>query len=66
MTANPHRTTLAQQTAVVILVAGQGTRMQDARTAKVCFEIDGVAAINRTISTFMKKQFRKLCVVVGD
>ena len=63
--AEPARTTLAEQTAVVILAAGKGTRMQDEGTAKVCFEIDGIAAINRTIATFVKKNFRKFCVVVG-
>ncbi len=34
-------------------------------TAKVCFEIDGVPAINRLITTFKKQGFSKFLVVVG-
>ena len=32
---------------------------------KVCFEIDGIPAINRTISTFKKVGFKKFVLVVG-
>ncbi len=56
---------LIQQTAVVILAAGKGTRMGRADCPKVCFEIDGVPAINRTIRTFKKLRFGKFVIVVG-
>ena len=59
------RKSLAQQTMVVILAAGKGMRMGDINTAKVCFEIDGISAITRTITTFKKKKFSKFCIVVG-
>lgn len=57
---------LAEQTVLVILAAGKGTRMSSRYMAKVCFEIDGVPAINRLISTFKKKRFAKFLVVVGS
>ena len=57
---------IAERTVVVILAAGKGTRMGQADMAKVCFEIDGVAAINRTIATFKKKKFNKFLLVVGS
>jgi len=60
------------QTVVVILAAGQGKRMggaglapAQAGIAKVCFEIDGVPAINRLITTFKKQGFGKFLVVIG-
>ena len=52
------------QTIVVILAAGQGKRM-GSNAAKVCFEIDGVPAINRLITTFKKQGFSKFLVVIG-
>jgi len=55
---------IAEQTVVVVLAAGQGRRM-GGNTAKVCFEIDGVPAINRLITTFKKQGFTRLLVVVG-
>lgn len=56
---------IANETAVIILAAGKGTRMgEDA--AKVCFEIDGVPAINRTLATFKKSGFKKFVLVVGS
>ncbi|MHC4160325.1 MAG: NTP transferase domain-containing protein [Planctomycetota bacterium] len=57
---------LAGQTVVVILAAGKGTRMGSRYMAKVCFEIDGVSAINRLVLTFKKKYFTKFLVVVGS
>ena len=57
---------ITSQTVVVILAAGKGTRMGRADMAKVCFEIDGVAAINRTIRTFRKLGFESFMLVVGS
>ncbi len=57
---------IAQQTMVIILAAGKGTRMGRSDMAKVCFEIDGVPAINRLIETFKKNRFEKFMVVVGS
>ncbi len=57
---------IASQTVVVILAAGKGSRMGRADLAKVCFEIDGVAAINRTIRTFRKLGFESFMLVVGS
>lgn len=57
---------LAEQTVVVILAAGKGTRMGREDVAKVCFEIDCVPAINRIIETFKKNRFEKFLVVVGS
>jgi len=56
---------LVNKTAVIILAAGQGTRMGNEELPKVCFEIDGEPAINRTISTFKKAGFRNFVLVVG-
>jgi len=58
--------TLADSTVVVILAGGKGTRMGKADMAKVCFEIDSVPAINRTISTFKSKRFNKFLLIVGS
>ena len=57
---------MAENTVVVILAAGKGTRMRNADMAKVCFEIDSVPAINRTISTFKSKRFNKFLLIVGS
>jgi N-acetylgalactosamine kinase len=57
---------LVEQTIVVILAAGKGTRMGSPDLGKVCFEIDGVPAINRIISVFKRKRFEKFLVVVGS
>lgn len=57
---------MASQSVVVILAAGKGTRMGRADLAKVCFEIDGVPAINRTIRTFRKLGFESFLLVVGS
>lgn len=53
------------QTVVVILAAGKGTRMGRADTAKACFEIDGVPAINRMLRTFRTLGFERFMLVVG-
>jgi len=55
---------ITDQTVVVILAAGQGKRM-GGNAAKVCFEIDGVPAINRLITTFRKQGFNNFLVVIG-
>ncbi|HPS54693.1 MAG TPA: sugar phosphate nucleotidyltransferase, partial [Sedimentisphaerales bacterium] len=57
---------IAQQTMVVILAAGKGTRMGNSDFAKVCFEIDSVPAINRTIATFKQAGFMRFLLVVGS
>ena len=64
MRADEHKG-IVEQTAVVILAAGKGTRMGKPDLAKVCFEIDGVPAINRVISTFKERGFSGFLVVVG-
>ncbi len=65
MEANANKS-LAEQTVVVILAAGKSTRMGREDAAKVCFEIDGVPAINRIIETFKRNRFDKFLVVVGS
>ena len=57
---------LPQQTVVVILAAGKGTRMGRPDLGKVCFEIDGVPAINRIIGVLKRKRFDKFLLVVGS
>jgi N-acetylgalactosamine kinase len=56
---------LAQETVVVILAAGKGTRMGRSDLVKVCFEIDGIAAINRAITVFKRQRFSRFLLVVG-
>lgn len=58
--------TTARNSMVIILAAGKGTRMGRTDLAKVCFEIDGEPAINRTINTFKKLGFEKFLLVVGS
>jgi N-acetylgalactosamine kinase len=57
---------LAEQTFVVILAAGKGTRMGRPDLGKVCFEIDHVPAINCIISAFRRKRFERFLLVVGS
>ncbi len=56
---------IPEQTMVVLLAAGKGTRMGRSDTVKVCFEIDAVPAINRQISVFKRRKFSRFLVVVG-
>ncbi|MCE5266624.1 MAG: NTP transferase domain-containing protein [Planctomycetaceae bacterium] len=56
---------IPEQTVVVILAAGKGTRMGRSDLVKVCFEIDGVPAINRQIDVFKRQRFQRFLTVVG-
>ena len=56
---------IAEKTIVVILAAGRGVRMGRPDVAKVCFEIDNTAAINKIITTFKRKGFSRFLLVVG-
>jgi N-acetylgalactosamine kinase len=56
---------IPEQTMVVILAAGKGTRMGREDLVKVCFEIDGVPAINRLIDAFKRARFHRFLLVVG-
>ncbi len=57
---------IPEQTMVVILAAGKGTRMGRRDLMKVCFEIDSVPAINRLLATFKRARFRRFLLVVGS
>lgn len=57
---------IAEQTVVVILAAGKGTRMGRSDLGKVCFPIDAVPAINRQIGVFRRQGFARFLVVVGS
>ncbi|MBN1589883.1 MAG: NTP transferase domain-containing protein [Pirellulales bacterium] len=57
---------VVDNTVVVILAAGKGTRMGRSDLGKVCFEIDSVPAINRTIGAFKKNRFSRFLLVVGS
>lgn len=52
--------------AAILLCAGKGTRMNDTRTHKVCYEIAGIPAIIRSIDNFKKAGIDKFIVVVGS
>ncbi len=54
-----------QEISVAILCGGSGSRMRSVDQHKVCFPIDGVPAINRTIKMFRGLGVRKIFVVVG-
>ncbi|MFH1924248.1 MAG: galactokinase family protein [Planctomycetota bacterium] len=56
---------IADETVVVILAAGKGTRMENADLGKVRFEIDSVPAINRQIRVFKRRGFNGFLLVVG-
>jgi N-acetylgalactosamine kinase len=56
---------LCDQTMVVTLAAGSGTRMGRDDLVKVCFEIDSAPALNRQIGVFRKRGFQRFLIVVG-
>jgi len=56
---------IADETVVVILAAGKGTRMGTSDQGKVRFEIDSVPAINRQIRVFKSRGFTGFLLVVG-
>ncbi len=49
----------------IILAAGKGTRMQSAELHKVCFSIDGKAAINRSLEIYNACGIAHHIIVVG-
>ena len=49
----------------VLLCAGKGTRMNDDSTNKVCFPVNGVPAVRRTIDNMRMSGIDKFVVVVG-
>ncbi|NSW90273.1 MAG: NTP transferase domain-containing protein [Firmicutes bacterium] len=49
----------------IFLCGGKGTRMQSETKHKVCFEIDGVPAILRSLNNFDKAGLSRFIVVVG-
>jgi N-acetylgalactosamine kinase len=49
----------------ILLCAGHGTRMNDTRTHKVCYEIAGVPAIIRLVNNFKSAGIERFVVVVG-
>jgi len=57
---------IPEQTTVVILAAGKGTRMGRPDLGKVCFQIDSVPAINRQIEVFKRQRFQRFLLVVGS
>ncbi len=57
---------IPEQTMVVLLAAGKGTRMGRSDLVKVCFEIDSTPAINRQIAVFKRLRFNRFLVVVGS
>lgn len=49
----------------VLLCAGKGTRMNDESTNKVCFPVNGIPAVKRSIENMKKAGIDKFVVVVG-
>ena len=49
----------------IVLAAGKGSRMGSESTPKVCFEINGVPAINRALEIYSKCGIPQHVVVVG-
>ncbi|MGE4563504.1 MAG: NTP transferase domain-containing protein [Victivallaceae bacterium] len=49
----------------IVLAAGKGSRMGNESTPKVCFEINGVPAINRALEIYTKCGIPQHVVVVG-
>lgn len=62
----PQNQRIAENTVVVILAAGKGTRMGRSELGKVCFEIDSVPAINRAIGAFKRNRFSRFLLVLGS
>ncbi|MCX7014749.1 MAG: NTP transferase domain-containing protein [Candidatus Sumerlaeota bacterium] len=56
---------LLRETAAAILCGGQGSRMKSADRHKVCFPIDGVPAIVRTVRMCRQLGARRIVLVVG-
>ena len=50
---------------VIVLAGGKGTRMRSAELHKVCFPIDGRAAINRALDVYKGAGIAQPIVVVG-
>lgn len=50
----------------VLLCAGEGTRMNDQRTNKVCYEVAGIPAVIRTINNMRDAGIDRFVVVVGS
>ena len=57
---------IPEQTIVVLLAAGKGTRMGRSDLGKVCFEIDGVPAISRQLTAMKRRRFGRFLLVVGS
>ncbi|MCK5844708.1 MAG: NTP transferase domain-containing protein [Victivallales bacterium] len=49
----------------IVMAAGKGTRMRSASKHKVCFEIDGIPAINRALKIYNACGIKKHSIVVG-
>ena len=49
----------------VLLCAGKGSRMNDDSTNKVCFPVNGIPAVRRTIDNMRKAGIERFVVVVG-
>ncbi len=50
----------------VLLCAGEGTRMNDQRTNKVCYEVAGIPAVIRSIKNMQAAGVEQFMVVVGS
>ena len=49
----------------VLLCAGKGTRMNDESTNKVCFPVNGIPAVKRSMENMRKAGIERFVVVVG-
>ena len=49
----------------ILLCAGKGSRMNDDSTNKVCFPVNGIPAVKRTIDNMRKAGINKFIAVVG-
>jgi bifunctional N-acetylglucosamine-1-phosphate-uridyltransferase/glucosamine-1-phosphate-acetyltransferase GlmU-like protein len=54
-----------ENTWVVILAAGRGTRMNSQTTNKVAMEIGGVPMLSKTVQNLREAQINNICIVVG-